>query len=270
MGGVRTRTVTTPDGAGLAVQVGGPDDAPVLLLLPGQANSHRWWDGLRERFEGRFRTVTFDYRGTGATVSGEDDLPGPRRGWTTASFAADARCVLDALGCERALVHGTSMGGRVAQMLALDSPERVERMVLACTSPGGPHAVERSQDVRRALAQPDPEARRRATFELFYTPAWPGRPEESNLLGDPTMTPDAARAHLRVSARHDAWDGLPRITTPTLVLHGTEDLMTPAVNAELLAARLPHATLRLHPRARHGFFEELADEVTAEVVDFLG
>jgi 3-oxoadipate enol-lactonase len=240
-----------------------------VLLLPGQSNSHHWWDGLRETFGDQLQTVTFDYRGTGSTTSKEDMAPGYARGWSTSSFADDALTVLDALGHDRFHVYGTSMGGRVAQMLALAAPDRVERLVMACTSPGGRHALERSQDVRRVLSQPDRRARQRALFELFYTATWTGRPEDSNLLGDPTMTHEALRAHLRVSARHDAWDRLGRITTPTLLLHGTDDLMVPVDNARLIARRLPDVTVHIHEGGRHGFFEEFADELTPRIVGFL-
>lgn len=266
---MRTMTVSTPDAARLAVQVGGPDGAPTLLLLQGQSNSHHWWDGLREAFQDTFQTVTFDYRGTGDTTSGQDAAPGHARGWSTSSFAGDALCVLDALGHDRFRVYGTSMGGRVAQMLASAAPTRVERLVMACTSPGGPHALERSQAVRRALSQPDPRARLQAAFELFYTPQWTGRPEDSHLLGDRTMTPEALRAHLRVSAGHDAWDRLGQITAPTLLLHGTDDLMVPVENAALIAGQLADVSVHLHDGGRHGFFEEFADELAPRIIDFL-
>lgn len=254
--------VRARDGFDLAVQARGPLDAPVLLLLAGQANSHTWWDAVRPGFEDRFRTVTLDQRGTGASR-------GPVGAWSTASFADDAADVLAGLGVARAAVYGTSMGGRVAQVLASGRPDLVDRLVLACTSPGGPHAVERGPEVRRALADPDRERRRRVLHDLFYTPAWPHPPERSTLLGDPTMTAEESRAHLRVSARHDAWESLPDITSPTLVLHGGDDLMTPAVNASLIAGRVPGAVLEVLD-GRHGFFEEHADAVTPRVVDFLG
>jgi len=249
--------VVAADGAQLAVQVDGPDDAPPLLLLPGQANSHRWWDELRVPFARTFRTITFDYRGTGDTQAEVGE-------WSTTSFALDAVAVLDALGVGRAHVYGTSIGGRVAQMLALE--HRVERLVLACTTPGGPHAVERSMDLRRALANPDRAARRRLLLELFYTPAYRG---DSLLLGDPTMSAAASRAHLRVSAGHDAFDRLPEIDVPTLVLHGSDDRMAPVENANLLAYRIPGARLRITPGGRHGFFDEFAATITPAVIAFL-
>jgi 3-oxoadipate enol-lactonase len=254
-------TALAPDGARLAYQLQGPEDAPPLLLLQGQANSHSWWDGLREPFGGRHRTITFDYRGTGETEA----APGE---WTTASFAADAVAVLDHLRYERVHVYRTSMDGRIAQWLAIDHPERLSRLVLACTTPGGPHAVERGQDVRRVLAQADPHARRAALIDLMYTPAWP-HGERSTLLGDPTMTPDAQRRHLRVSARHDAYDRLPQIAAPTLVLHGSDDRMAPAENAHLIADRIPGARLTITPGGRHGFFDEFAETVNRDVAAFL-
>ena len=101
--------------------------------------------------------------------------------------------------------------------------------------------------------------------DLFYTPQWPGTPERSHLLGDPTMSREESRAHLRVSGRHDASAELSQITAPTLVLHGEDDLMTPVVNAERLAEHITGADLTTYPGYRHGFFEELADDVTDEV-----
>lgn len=141
--------------------------------------------------------------------------------------------------------------------------------VLACTSPGGPHAVERGQDVRRLLANPDPAARLQAMEELFYTPAWPGPASRSNLFGDPTMSRAAAAAHLRCSARHDAWDALPAIAAPTLILHGAQDRMTPPRNALLLAQRISNSTVRIHGTGRHGFFDEFAVEISERVATFL-
>ncbi len=259
---LRRQTVTARDGFPIAAQSGGPKRSHVLLLLAGQANSHRWWDGLREGFEDRWRTITLDWRGTG-------DSRGDVGEWSTASFADDVADVLRAHGGGPAAVYGTSMGGRVAQMLALRHPELVSALVLACTSPGGPHAREWHPDVRRRLAEPDTEARLASLRDLFYTPAWPHDVRHSRLLGDPTMSPDEARAHRRVSRHHDAWDDLPRLDVPTLVLHGSDDEMAPVANAHLLGERIAHADVLVHEGGRHGFFDEFADVVTPTVRGFL-
>jgi 3-oxoadipate enol-lactonase len=259
---MRTLAVRTNDGFPLAVQTSGPDDGPPLLLLQGQANSHTWWNRLRGGFEDRYHTITFDYRGTG-------DSRGPVGAWSTSLFAADAAHVLAALGVRSVMVYGTSMGGRVAQMLAIEHPTLVSKLALACTSPGGRYAVERGPDVRQALADPNPVRRRQVLHDLFYTPAWPHGPEQSTLLGDPSMTSAESAAHLRASARHDAWTALPGIHVPTLVLHGSDDLMVPADNASALASRIPAAVVHMHHGGRHGFFEQFADTIAPTVRTFL-
>jgi pimeloyl-ACP methyl ester carboxylesterase len=175
--------------------------------------------------------------------------------------------VLAALGIARASVFGTSMGGRVAQMVAIEHPRLVERLVLSCCSPGGTNAVERSMDVRRALSHPDRDTRLRNLHELFYTPARPFGP--SRLYGHGRMNAATAAAHLRVSDTHDAADRLHAISAPTLIVHGTDDAIVPVVNADVLAAAIPDATVRLFDRGRHGFFDEFADQVMPLVRAFL-
>ncbi|MFF2231258.1 alpha/beta fold hydrolase [Streptomyces anulatus] len=253
----------TPDGISIAYQVRGEGAAAPLLLLAGQSNNHHWWDSVRGDFHGDRSTMTFDYRGTGA--SDKPDLP-----YSTELFALDAIAVLDALGVERADVYGTSMGGRVAQQLAARHPDRVRALVLGCTSPGGPHAVERTDDVRRSLAQTRPGAARQALLELMYTPAWlAANPGPYRTLGDPGMPAHARRRHLVASNEHDAWQLLPDIVAPTLVVHGTDDLLNPAANAPLLADRVPGARLHLIPGARHAYFEENRAVASPLVLDFL-
>lgn len=255
-------TIATRTGFPLSVQASGPTQAPALLLLQGQANSHEWWDGLRCDFEPEFRTVTFDYRGTGGSRGELGEL-------STSVFAEDAAQVLDHLRIDRAAVYGTSMGGRVAQMLALNFPERVSALVLACTTPGGPHSVKRPREVGQSLARLQGKEHTQYLFDLFYTPDWTVAPRDSKLLGDDSMTAAESAAHLRISADHNAWDRLPEITAPTLIIHGDEDRMNPAENATLLHERIPHSQIRVFPGGRHGFFEEFAEVVTPEIVRFL-
>ncbi|BCM65558.1 MULTISPECIES: alpha/beta fold hydrolase [Streptomyces] len=252
---------TAPDGTRIAYQLRG-EGAP-LVLLAGQANNHHWWDAVRADFHPARSTLTLDYRGTGD--SDKPDTP-----HSTELFARDVIAVLDELGIDRADVYGTSMGGRVAQQLAARHPHRVGALVLGCTSPGGPHSVERGNDVRRALAQPQPGAARQALLELMYTPRWlADHPGPHHTLGDPGMPAHSWRHHLAASDRHNAWDLLPGISAPTLVVHGTGDLLNPAANAPLLADRIPGARLHLIPGARHAYFEECRTHAGPLVLDFL-
>jgi 3-oxoadipate enol-lactonase len=222
-----------------------------LLLLAGQANSRHWWDPVRADLAARHRTVALDALGTGASTASEGAEYSTRR------FAVDAVAVLDAAGIDRAHVYGTSMGGKVAQWLAIDHPERVGALVLGCTTPGGRLGLVAGRDVVGPLAGPT-DAARRALAELMVTPAWlarhPGGADA--VLGDPTMTQAARRGHRIASARHDASAALGRIAAPTLVLHGTDDAFCPVGNAGLLVAGISGAALRLFVGARHAYFLE--------------
>ena len=109
------------DGTRLAVQTRG--EGPALLLLAGQANNHHWWDLVRADFAAERTTITFDYRGTGASEF--RDMP-----CSTRQFAQDAVAVLDYVGVASADVYGTSMGGRVATWVAVDAPRRLRRLIL--------------------------------------------------------------------------------------------------------------------------------------------
>lgn len=254
-------------------QVEGLRDAPPLLLLQGQANSHDWWSGVRPLLTDRFLTITFDYRGTGDTAYGQqqseqdDEIT-----WTTKLFARDAAAVLGALGLRSAMVYGTSMGGRIAQELAIARPDLVRALVLACTTPGGDLAHEHGRDVRLKLADPDPRRRLHAIFDLFYTPDWVaahGGYERAprHVLGDPTMTRDAARRHRLLSAGHDAGERLREITSPTLIIHARDDQMAPVDNAAIIHDLIPDSRLQLFD-GRHAFFDEFP-AVTRAVAGFL-
>jgi len=245
------------DGTKLFYSVEG--SGPPLLLIAGQSNSSGWWSQVRPEFSAAFTTIVTDHRGTGS--SEKPDAP-----YSTRMFASDCVAILDDAGIDTAHVYGTSMGGRIAQWIAASHGGRVERLVLGCTSPGGPHAVERSTEVRRSLAQVDPMKARRALEELMYTPAYRG---PFNTLGDPQMPPYAKKRHLFASAEHDAWDVLPSITAPTLVVHGTEDIFNPTANAPLITERIPNARMHLIEGARHGYFEEFRTVATPLVMDFL-
>ncbi|GGU44782.1 alpha/beta fold hydrolase [Lentzea flava] len=245
------------DGTRLFYSVEG--SGPPLLLIAGQSNSSKWWSQVRPDFARRFTTIVTDHRGTGSSDK-------PETPYSTRQFASDCIAILDDAGIGSAHVYGTSMGGRIAQWIAASYADRVDRLVLGCTSPGGPHAIERSAEVRRSLAQIDPMKARRALEALMYTPAYKG---PFNTLGDPNMPPYARKLHLFASAEHDAWDVLPSITAPTLVVHGTEDIFNPTAKAPLITERIPGARMHLVEGARHGYFEEFREIATPLVMDFL-
>lgn len=251
----------TADQAEIYYQVRGSGEP--LVLLSGQANTHHWWDNVHADFEGDHRTIVLDYLGTGESDKPEDAEYSVRR------FAGDVISVLDELGIARAHVYGTSMGGKVAQWVAIDHPDRLGALVLGCTSVGGTRGLRADAAVTRSLAQPSAEAARQALIDLMYTPGWVRtHPGPYVTLGG-RMPNHARRGHLRASNGHDSWAELNRVTAPTLVLHGTDDIFSPAENAAILAERIPGAELHYLDGARHAYFEEKQAEASEAVLRFL-
>jgi pimeloyl-ACP methyl ester carboxylesterase len=240
---------------------------------------------VRDDFAARHRTVALDALGTGASTAPDRPAYGTRPSaadgdgasaapggaeYSTRRFAADAVAALDAAGIGRAHVYGTSMGGKVAQWLAIDFPDRVGALVLGCTTAGGPRGLVAGRDVVGPLAGPAAAARR-ALAELMVSPGWLDRHPDGvdAVLGDPGMTQAARRGHRLASARHDASAALGRVGTPTLVLHGTDDAFCPVGNADLLVAGIPGAALRLFVGARHAYFLEHRAAASAAVLTHL-
>ncbi|MCW2134272.1 alpha/beta fold hydrolase [Arthrobacter sp. VKM Ac-2550] len=249
---------TCPDGLAVAYRTSG-QGAP-LLLLSGQGNGMGWWDPIVADFESDHLVIRFDYPGTGGSDT-------PAAGYTLGRFADDAAALLDHLGIESSAVYGTSMGGKVAQQLALRHPSRVSALVIGCSSTGGPNTLRMSKEIGSRIA--DPETKEAVLTDLMYSPAWTAsHPRPYATLGEAT-TPQARLGHQRASNGHDAWDQLGAISVPTLVLHGSDDLMVPPANADLLADRIPNAQVRIIPGGRHAYFEECREVASPIVLDFL-
>ena len=250
------RDVHTADGVRLAVDAIGSGDP--LLLLAGQGSSHAMWGPVRHRLAEHHRVVVFDYRGTGASEVATG-------GYSTCGFAADAVAVLDAFDIPVAHVYGFSMGGRVAQWLAIDHPGRVGALVLGATSPGDRHGVPRPPDVEARFAEGGDFT------DWLFSPEFRRARLRTDVQHDwrAGTSPRARARHYAASQEHDTWDRLGEIAAPTLLLHGTEDVVNMTDNSRLLAERIPDARVALIEGARHGYFEEFAEEAETTVLEFL-
>jgi pimeloyl-ACP methyl ester carboxylesterase len=242
-----------------------------LLLIPGfGAVIPVYWANLPELAR-RFRVIAFDPRGAGRSDA-------PEGAYTMEQFADDATAVLDAAAAESAHVFGTSFGGIIAQHLALGHARRVRRLVLGCTSAGGPgHVAPPPENVARFLAagsMADPAEAVRATYFMHYSDAWAAahdaelvaRARENEWL---RSTPAGRAGQLTAVQGHDVATRLGEIRQPTLVLHGGEDGMIPVENGEALARGIPGARLIVYPKGRHVFFAELAEQVNGDIAAFL-
>lgn len=242
-----------------------------LLLVPGfGAVIPVYWANL-EPLSRRFRVIAFDPRGAGRSDA-------PDGAYTMAEFADDAAAVLDASGAGASHVFGTSFGGMVAMHVALRHPSRVRRLVLGCTTAGGPgHVLPPAENVARYLAAgeiADPAEAIRATYFTHYGDEWAAahdaeliaRARENEWL----RSPAAGRAgQLAAVQGHDVAARLGEIGHTTLVLHGGEDGIVPVDNGRVLARGIPGARLIVYPKGRHVFFAELAEQVNADIAAFL-
>jgi len=258
---------TALDGVRLYYEARGSGEP--LLLIMGQAGDHTGWDGVRDDFAASYRVIVYDHRGTGQ--SDKPEAPP----YTTRGFADDAVAILDHLGIARAHAYGISMGGRIGQWLGIAHPDRLGALVLGCTTPGNAHGVRRPPEVDAAMTNPSatPEERFAALLHTLYSPAWlAAHPDFVAALRERLARPIPAyaqRLHYQASEGHDAWDLLPTITAPTLVIHGSDDQLNPTANAPLLAERIPGAELYIVQGGRHGYFEEFREEASRVVLGFL-
>jgi 3-oxoadipate enol-lactonase len=226
-----------------------------MLLIMGLGATHEWWYRLRPVLAGGFRTIAFDNRG-----AGRSDVPPPP--YSIAQMADDAAVVLDAADVSSAHIVGVSMGGYIAQELALRHPARVRSLVLGCTSCGGRDAVPADAEVRAALVARATMTREQAMWAMApYT--FDASTPRDVIAGEfarrlaTTMTNEGFFAQLQAIRE---WPGagprLGAIAVPTLVIHGDTDRLVPPQNAALLAAAIPDAQLVMLPHASHIFFTD--------------
>jgi 3-oxoadipate enol-lactonase len=240
---------------------------PPVVLVHGLGYARWGWEPVASLLAERFQVVLLDNRGIGES----DAPPGP---YTVAQLAGDVARVLDEAGLARAHVVGTSLGGMVAQELALTAPERVERLVLVATTPGGPNAAPMPEVTARLLAEApalEPEVALRRFVENALAP---GAPEElvERILAHRIRTAQPREAWLAqaaAGAAFDAWDRLPALAAPTLVLQGSADVVVDPRNADLLVQRIPGARLERFPGCGHLLFWEEPARFVEVVGEFL-
>ncbi|NND02689.1 MAG: alpha/beta fold hydrolase, partial [Acidimicrobiia bacterium] len=240
-------------------------DGPPLLLVQGLGYGRWGWQPLVPLLYGTFRVITFDNRGIG-----ESAVPaGP---YTAAQMAMDCVSVLDAAGVESAHVVGTSLGGMVAQELAIDHPERVRRLTLLSTTPGG------------AGAHPMPQA----TVDLLGQTASMDPVDALRLLVENALSADASSDVVDEIMRHRVeepqdpagwqsqaaagltYDGAGRaasIRAETLIMHGQEDNVVDYRNADVLGELINNSRVRIVPGG-HLFFWEYPEGAAEAIISF--
>lgn len=258
------------DSGGVRIAYEATGAGPPLVLVHGLGYARWGWEPVAPRLAEDFTVVALDNRGIGAS----DVPPGP---YSTRALAADVVAVLDAAGVERAHVVGTSLGGMAAQELALGWPERVDRLVLASTTPGGDMAFplpERTLALMAEAPSLDPDvALRRFVENALAHRTVTERPELVRRIHERRLSfpPDPAgwQAQAAAGAAHDAFGRLARIRAQTLVLHGADDGVVDPRNAELLERGIPGARRLVFEGAGHLLPWEEPERFAGVVRDFL-
>ena len=255
----------------LYYETSGDPAAPPLLIISGLSDYTPKCAWQVADLAEDFFVVTFDNRGAGRSSPVSP-------GYSVADMMVDAVAVLDALNISQAHVFGFSLGGMSALHLTLNHPDRVERLILGCTTAGGPLTVYPDESAIAALVQPQLSGDRR---DDFYSSLWMSvsdrsmqeKPHLIKALEEISManpqSPEGYAGQIQALLSHDVAGRLGEIQTPTLIMHGEDDRMIPPENGRLLAEHIQGAKLIVYPAAGHLFFIEQAETVNRDIRRFL-
>jgi pimeloyl-ACP methyl ester carboxylesterase len=247
---------------------------PLICLQHFRGNLDSWDPALVDRLAQDREVILLDNRGVGGSTGVVPD--------NVTDMARDALAFIDALGLHEVDILGFSLGGYVAQELALLRPRLVRRLVLAGTAPQGGPDLHRWSDTVFALATAD-QPTAEDLLNLFFSPSEESRAKGAEYLqrayqrqedrDAPTdlATRDAQLAAITAWGIPDAsrLNRLAGITQPTLVANGDDDRMMHTKNSRLLADQLPNAELRIYPDANHGFLDQYPEQFADDIVEFL-
>lgn len=253
-------------------EIHGPPDGPPLVLIGGWA-SYRWiWFRQVPTFKEKYKCIVFDNRGAGKTSK-------PDIQYTMEMFAADTVGLMDALGIQSAHILGISMGGLIAQQVAISYPEKVRSLILVSTHFGGPNSIPMDdRNMALLIALPTEtiskeqarEMRYRATFSEQFLRENRDVIEHIDEWAEKLPTPLFAQVHqsLAVGA-FNAEEKVKNITASTLIIHGDSDRAVPTKNGELLAKIIPISRLSLIKGGSHFSIIEKYQEFNKIVMDFI-
>lgn len=241
-----------------------------LVLIMGLRRNIEWWYGQIPTVSKHFKVLVFDNRGAGRSDR-------PKMDYSIRLFADDTARLIESLGMKKAHILGLSMGGYIAQELAINYPHIVKSLILACTGPGGDRAVLMSPERLKNFTANEgltPEQILRKDMDIYFSDKFiQGFPEKIEKFVEISLRYyqplDAFERQFAACLKHNTVKRLNRITVPTLIMSGDDDPLVPPENSEILKELIPHAELIFFPAKRHCFFIEEAEQFNRKVISFL-
>jgi 3-oxoadipate enol-lactonase len=239
---------------------------PLLLIMGMSGTAKHWGEPFLELLRDEFEVITYDHRGVGNSDPVQEKF-------SIADLARDAAGLLEALDLESAHVMGISMGGMIAQELALANQQSIRTLVLGCTYCGGEGSVLTSEAVMQKLAQGMSSGERqqaiRGAWEVNVSPLFAADPEAYEAFLQIGLTNAVSVAvimrQMQAIMGHDTSGRLGELKVPTLVIHGTLDEMLPVANGRLIASLIPGSELEIFEDVGHLFFWERPQQSAALV-----
>ncbi len=253
-------------------EIHGPPDAPPLVLIGGWA-SYRWiWFRQIPAFKEKYRCVVFDNRGAGR--SSKPDYP-----YTMEMFADDTVGLMDSLKIENAHILGISMGGLIAQQIAISYPEKIRSLILVSTHFGGPNSIPMDDKTMALLIALPTETiskeqardmRYRATFSPQFLQENRSVMEQIDEWAERHPAPLYAQVHQSSAVGgFNAESEVKQISAPTLIIHGDSDRAVPTRNSELLADSISNSKLVLIEGGSHFSIIEKYEVFNNAVINFI-
>lgn len=241
-----------------------------LLLIEGLGYATWMWYRQVPELSRHYQVIVFDNRGVGE--SGKPDIP-----YSIEMMAADAAGLLQTLGLQKAHILGASMGGYIAQAFAVNYAQLTKKLILSCTSFGGPNAVPIPRETWDAMTKVEGKTPEEALLQGMASAFTPGfmeqqRDEVEKILAWRLAKPTPRYSWQRQSEavlNASLEDKISAISVPTLILAGEEDRVVPAENSRLLQEKIPGSSLKILPDTGHLFFIERYREFNSLVLDFL-
>lgn len=238
-----------------------------FILITGLAGDVNWWnpEDIR-RYSQDFKTIIFDNRGAGRTDK-------PKMSYTMDLFASDVLALMDALNIEKAHILGSSLGGMITQEIAINHPERVEKLILCSTHCGGTKMIPPSKEVIDMLTSSKQELIDGIVFLCFTDKFINSYPQlVSKFKTQISKTPIPPRSYilqLQSVNSFDTYSRLKQIESPTLIIHGKEDILIPVANAEILEQEIPSVKKILLDDFAHWPFFPKNKKLINMIIEFL-